>query len=225
MSQSAVEIDNNRILIVDDNLSIHEDFKKILLPSDDQNEQRMEELEQALFEEDTGTSAEKIKMPVYTIESAYQGEQAIEMVARSMELDKPYALIYMDVRMPPGINGIEATRKIWEVDPFVEAIICTAYSDFTWDEIITRIGMTDKLLFLKKPFNSIEIKQITMSLVKKYNMNKQYRHLISNLEQEVEQRSGQLSQVMDEMKKSSNDLKDKINLYINWQKKEQNKDN
>ncbi len=173
---------NNRILIVDDNQQIHEDFKKVLLP-------------------------------IYEIEDAYQGEEAVLMVEKAEKTGRPYALIFMDVRMPPGINGIEAIAKIWKNNPYIEIVICAAYSDSSWNDIIAKLGSTDHLLFLKKPFNVFEVKQMALSLTRKWNLNMQIRKLVANLETEVRVRTEQLQKVLAKLEKTNQELAEK-NLLL-----------
>ena len=183
-----------RILIVDDNESIHEDFKKILLVVE--NSGAINEIEQLLFEE---------KLPKkgigydYVIDDAYQGEEAIEMVKKSYEEDFPYSLIYMDVRMPPGIDGVQAIDKIWQKYPNIEIVICSAYSDYSWDEILEKFGETDKLLFVKKPFNIIVIKQLTLSLITKWDIASKNREYMQHLKKEVEARTLELKHLLEKM--------------------------
>ncbi len=197
----------NRILIVDDNPDIHKDFKKILNYSNSAESNYIEQLEESIFDEKMDNTNEMDVQDIsYEIEDAYQGEEALKMVEKSLEEDNAYSLIFMDVRMPPGWNGIETITKIWEKDPFVEVVICTAYSDYSWNEIVYKFGPTDKLLFLKKPFHYIEVKQLALSLVRKWNLNKDLRHLINNLENEVKDRTKQLNKLLTELEKANKEL-------------------
>jgi two-component system, sensor histidine kinase and response regulator len=185
-----------RILIVDDNRSIHEDFTKILSIKTDAL-QGMDEMESLLF---NVSKPVQQKTPVFIIDSAYQGEEAIEMVDLAEKQGHPYALIFMDVRMPPGINGIETIARIWETHPNIEMVICTAYSDYSWDDILNKFGETDKLLFTKKPFNVVSIKQLAHALTTKWENAKQNREYQQLLEEEVERRTSELSKLLEHMK-------------------------
>ena len=151
-----------RILIVDDNKSIHEDFKNILKNFDYKNK-NMKRIEKEIFEQ-----SESPKKPVkYVIDEAYQAHEAIAMVDKAAQVDNPYHLVFMDVRMPPGMDGVQAVKKIREKHTELEFVICTAYADYTWDEILKELKETEHVYFLKKPFNSVEIKQIALSLTTK----------------------------------------------------------
>ncbi|MBN2443083.1 MAG: response regulator [Spirochaetales bacterium] len=204
---------NNRILIVDDNPEIHLDFKKILM-SKERSDREMEDLEEILFDVKPENRNEKGETGLfsYEIESAYSGEESIAKVREALEHHQPYALIFMDVRMPPGLNGVKATKKIWELNDDVEVVICTAYSDYSWDDIIEELGSSDHLLFLKKPFNSIEIKQMALSLVKKWNLNFQLNRVINNLETQVQKRTEELEIANESLKKAN---EQKTRFFIN----------
>ena len=197
--------ENNHILIVDDEKSIHDDFIKILSTPDDHFDDSMNEIEKALFN-NKGSAKREYTVPEYKIDHAYNGEEALQMIEKVIKQGNPYAVVFMDVRMPPGIDGIETIYRLWEKYPNTEVIICTAYSDYSWDEIVNKLGTTDRLLFLKKPFYSIEVKQIALALIKKWNLNKQNIELINNLkyfnslaENEVENLTIHISQKEIEM--------------------------
>ena len=148
-----------RILIVDDNPEIHNDFEKILgnKQSIDQDFCQLAEL----FGDTDGD--DNIGLNV-EIDSAMQGEEAIEMVRQSIRDGKPYSLAFVDVRMPPGLDGVQTTQKLWEIDPEIQIVICSAYSDYSWQEIVAQLKHSDQFLILKKPFESIEVRQLANAL-------------------------------------------------------------
>ncbi|MCY2960517.1 MAG: response regulator [Planctomycetota bacterium] len=155
---------NRRILVVDDNASIHADFHKILGdPSAMQAE--LADARSAFF----GGDEEPAPEVTYEIDSAYQGEEGLAKVGASLACGRPYALVFMDVRMPPGWDGIETLARIFEVDARIQAVICTAYSDHSWDHILARLGRSDRLLILKKPFDNVEVQQLASALTEKWN--------------------------------------------------------
>ncbi len=198
---------NNRILIVDDNESIHEDFRKVLVHETNEDHVALDELEAELFGADEEEiEASKATGAIYEVDSAFQGQEALKMVDEAAENGKPYALVFMDVRMPPGWDGIETISRIWLKHPYLEIVLCTAYSDYTWDDIIEKLGCTDKLLFLRKPFDSVAVQQMALSLMKKFNLGEQARHYVKNLEQEVQQRTLQLQDLLKEMESKNAQL-------------------
>lgn len=197
---------NKRILIVDDNESIHNDFRKVLVHEVNEDHAGLDELEAELFgaeEEEAIAGDENV---VYEVDSAFQGQEALKMVDKAAEEGRPYALVFMDVRMPPGWDGIETIGRIWLKHPYLEMVLCTAYSDYTWDDIVEKLGCTDKLLFLRKPFDSVAVQQMALSLIKKFNLGEQARYYVGNLEQEVQQRTLQLQELLHEMESKNAQL-------------------
>ena len=192
-----------RILIADDNKDIHEDIKYILDSSsediDDYQETRL--LKEELFGESSIPDKTETKIDVkYRVDDAFQGEEAVKMVQTALGTGDPYSLIFMDVRMPPGIDGIEAIEQIWEIDPNVEVVICTAYSDYSWDKIILKLGQKDNLLFIRKPFDNVALKQIALATTTKWNLKGQVREYIVNLEKQVSMRTTELTELVGQLK-------------------------
>ena len=107
----------------------------------------------------------------------------------------PYAMAtLMDVRdMPPGCDGVEATSKIWGIDPDLQVVICTAYSDCSWDEMLNTLGRSDRLVILKKPFDDVEVLQLANSLTRKWQLLRQTRDRAADLERMVDERTTQIS--------------------------------
>ncbi|MBI3563475.1 MAG: EAL domain-containing protein [Gammaproteobacteria bacterium] len=199
---------NLRLLVVDDNESIHEDFKKVLSSHHQSHDQAVTDLEKELFDEaETKTGAvERMELPVYVVDHALQGQEALKKVIAADEEGKPYAMAFMDVRMPPGWDGIETIQRIWEKYPYIEMVLCTAYSDHSWNEIIARLGNTDKLLFIRKPFDATAVQQIALTLVKKWNLGWQARRYVEKLETEVASRTSQLQSVLTELERKNAQL-------------------
>lgn len=159
----------HRILIIDDNASIHEDFRKILRKPLDRAGDGLAELESALF----GATASPEPRPSYLIDCASQGEEGLEMVRAACSAGRPYALAFVDGRMPPGWDGVETIRHIWKVDPEIQVVLSTAYADYSWQEIQRELGNTDSMLILKKPFDNVEVLQIAHTLTRKWELNRE----------------------------------------------------
>ena len=177
---------NRRILVIDDSLAIHADFKKILTPAD--NQSGLETLETEFF----GQVRAAGKPEVFQVDSALQGQAGFELVKKSIAEGRPYAMIFMDVRMPPGWDGIETTAKIWEVDSDVQIVICTAYSDYSWEDMKTKLGITDRLVILKKPFDNIEVLQLAHAFTEKWDLRQRARIKMDQLEAIVAARTLEL---------------------------------
>ena len=134
-----------KLLLIDDNPAIHEDFKKIFI------KKVMSEIEKAEMELfDRPTTPETKEKEQFTIDSAFQGQAALEAVKKSIEKNEPYSLAFVDVRMPPGWDGVETIKKIWEVDSNIQIVICTAFADYSWQEISRELQNSDNFLILKK---------------------------------------------------------------------------
>jgi len=181
---------NRRILIVDDNADIHNDFRKILGNTGKRSQANLSSIEQQLFAGDPEPDDEpELTAAIeYNLDFAFQGEDAVRMVVDSLEKDEPYALVFMDVRMPPGIDGIETIKRIWQRHDHIEVVICTAFSDYSFDGILDKLGRSDRLLFLTKPFDSIAVKQMAQSLTHKWNLAETKRQNVARLEAEIAQR-------------------------------------
>jgi signal transduction histidine kinase/PleD family two-component response regulator len=191
----------HRILVVDDNRSIHEDFAKILKPvGDQQANSAIDEAEAALFGEDPPSAGSSPTHVTFEMESAFQGQEGLEKVKSALAEGRPFELAFVDIRMPPGWDGVETTIHIWEVDPDVQIVICTAYSDYSWDEMIRRIGQTHRLLILKKPFDPVEVMQLANSLSEKWELLKETRQNTAELERRVEERTSELAKANDELR-------------------------
>jgi PAS domain S-box-containing protein len=179
--------ENNRILIIDDHKPIHDDFKDILSNQNPIND--ISELEIKMF----GDSTKQLEFPDYELISAHQGEEGLGIVKQSLIDKKPISLAFVDVRMPPGWDGIKTIHKLWEVDPAIQIVICTAYSDYSWFDIQREFGQIDSLVFMRKPFDSIEVRQLASTLVKKWNLAKQAEMKQEELERLVRERTEELS--------------------------------
>ncbi len=189
--------EKKRILIVDDNQAIHEDLKHILGHKvSAAYDEETQALENELFSDKSEDDVQSAVVPAYFIDDAYQGQEAIDMVQKAEKEGTPYSLVFMDVRMPPGMDGIQTIQKIWEKYPHIEMIICTAYSDYSWDKIIQELGLTDHLHFMKKPFDTVAVRQATLSLTKKWDVNRENQKIVDALEFEVEKRTNQLNYIM-----------------------------
>ncbi|MEK9142937.1 MAG: histidine kinase dimerization/phospho-acceptor domain-containing protein [Nitrospirota bacterium] len=178
--------DNRRILVIDDNANIHEDFRKILAPP--QEADSLSQARAALFGE-VPTLPPQVQ---YELEFASQGREGFGLVQTAHQRGNPYAVAFVDMRMPPGWDGLETIEHIWYTEPDIQIVICSAYSDHPWDDVSRRIGNTDKLLILMKPFNSIEVVQLANSLTKKWNLAHSVKMQIDSLAFSVSQRTAEL---------------------------------
>jgi signal transduction histidine kinase len=182
---STIEPPNRRLLIVDDNREIHEDFRRILHRKVARSEMRS--LETLLFGTCIADHREE-----FEVASAYQGQEALESVEKAMVAGAPYAMAFVDFRMPPGWDGIETISRLWEVAPDLQVVLCTAYSDYSWQEITDRLSSPDQLLILKKPFDNVEVLQMAKALSEKWSLTRQARRNVDALEEAVRVRTAEL---------------------------------
>lgn len=181
---------NRRLLVIDDNRAIHDDVRKILCPTQTEGASAMDALEAELLGDARRPSArDRIR---FEVDSAYQGREGLALVEKACAEQRPYAMALVDVRMPPGWDGIETTAAIWKVQPDLQIVICTAYSDYTWDDMLDRLGCSDRLVILRKPFDAIELLQLGSCLTEKWTLTQEATRYAAELEQRVRERTAEL---------------------------------
>jgi len=198
----------HRLLIVDDNPEIHGDFRK-LLSFNIGHGLDLTDHETFLFDK---PATPRIVLPDFDIDSAYQGQEALEMTMRAFNEARPYVLAFVDMRMPPGWDGVETVAKMWELDPNLQVVICTAYSDYAWDDILQCLGHTDRLAILKKPFDAIEVQQLALALTEKSRLARAARQSLQVIKGQLIQQAQLLDLASDAI--IVRDLEDRV-LYWN----------
>ena len=158
---------NRRILIIDDNRTIHEDFQKILVPQSALA--GLHQARAALFKSGTGDPPPP---DPFQLDFADQGQQGYDKVVSARTYDRPYAVAIVDMRMPPGWDGLVTIEHILKADPEIQIVICTAHSDYSWGQLTERLGVSDRVLILRKPFDSIEVQQIASALTTKWELGR-----------------------------------------------------
>lgn len=181
---------NRRILLVDDMPAIHEDFRKILMPQELERGE-LSAVEAALF----GDDAPPPTLNAFELDSAYQGQEALSKVEAALQKAQPYALAFVDMRMPPGWDGVQTIGHLWRSDPRLQVVICTAYADGSWDDILAQLEVRDRLLILKKPFDAIEVFQLATALTTKWQMTQEAAAQRERLEDAVQERTRELRTV------------------------------
>ncbi len=177
---------NRRVLVVDDNTSIHHDFLKILQPEPEHD--ALEKARSALFGE---RSPIRPSEP-FEVDCADQGQAALALLEVASQDGRPFAVAFVDMRMPPGWDGLETIEHLWKADARLQVVICTAYSDQPWDEIRERVGRTDQLLILQKPFFGIEALQLAAALCRKWDLGKTAARRLNELSHLVDERTMEL---------------------------------
>ncbi len=165
---------NNRIIIIDDEESILKDYSLILSPPE-AHVANLEKTAAALETELFGGSSKQPPPPPresYDLTTALQGEEGFNKIREARERALPFAMAFIDIRMPPGWDGLQTAKMIREVDKEIEIVMVTAYSDRNRQEIVERVGMPERLLYLKKPFDPDEVRQLAMCLTRKWDLER-----------------------------------------------------
>lgn len=183
MTKSAA-VANRRVLVVDDNPAIHDDFLKILGGRPEAGTDLM--AAEAILLGETPPAAARQR---FEIDTALQGQEGVELVSRALNDGRPYAMAFVDMRMPPGWDGLETIERLWAVDPDVQVVICSAHSDYDWTDVVERLDHADKLLVVKKPFEPIEVLQCANALTRKWQNERALRRHVETLEQAVSART------------------------------------
>ncbi len=186
---------NLRIIIIDDNPAVHEDFIKTLSIA---QSSKPTDLEQAIFGEIIDKT--QITLPSFEISTASQGQEGVQKIEAALKEGRPYALAFVDIRMPPGWDGIETIKHIWELDQDIQVVICTAYSDYSWEDTIKQLGERDNLLILKKPFDTVAVRQLACSLTRKWQLLQDLNRYTHALEDGIKERTGSLEKSMSIMR-------------------------
>ena len=187
---------NRRILIVDDNPAIHTDFRKILAARSDEDPGLAQATEE-LF----GSTPGAPEGPEFELTSAYQGQEGLACAQAALEAGRPFAIAFVDMRMPMGWDGMETTARLLQADKDLQIVICTAYSDHSWGEITRRLGSLDRLVILKKPFDVIEILQLSNALAEKWRLGRQAERQVQELDGLVQLRTRELQAANEELRR------------------------
>lgn len=180
---------NKRILIIDDDCEIFHAFQAVLAPDSIPSHQKMAQLLKKSLDAPVPTAVS------FSLQYAAQGEDGFRVVEKALAESQPFAVAFIDIRMPPGWDGVKTAASIRAIDPNIEIVIVTAYSDRSQEDILASVGTPEKLLFFKKPFDPDEVRQLAISLTEKWNIflaekeaqallkasEEQYRNLVVNI--------------------------------------------
>ena len=163
---------NHNILVIDDDPEIHTVFKNILQPASDD----IEIIGNKIFEIETAET----KRASYRVDTVFQGKEGYKKVQNSIKAGLPYAVAFIDMRIPPGWDGATTAAKIREIAPDLQIVFITAFSDKSLDEIYAQIGCSSRIIFLNKPFSASEVRSITESLTQSYSVQESLEQVIEN---------------------------------------------
>ena len=172
---------NSRILVIDDNPSIHDVIRTIL---------------HRACPDSAPLNGRRI---VFQVETALQGQEGLRRVQAAVEARQPFAMAFIDVRMPPGWDGVETTLQIWKQQPDLQVVICTGYSDGSWEQRLRQIGRPENLFVLKKPFDAIEVLQLADALTLKWSLAQAANARFNNLDSLITQRTQELQSATEKL--------------------------
>ena len=176
------ELLRHRVLMIDDNPAIQADYRKILTGH---NHGGTSAAEAGLF----GEPQPAVQRPIFDVDSALQGREGVERAGQALAEGRPYSVAFVDMRMPPGWDGLETIENLWKVDPEIQVVVCSAYADYDWLELLGRLGHSDKLIVIKKPFEPIEILQSASALSRKWQNARALKRHVESLELVVTDRT------------------------------------
>ena len=157
-----------RVLIVDDAEIMHEIFCDILAPR-------------------VGPVTESPCGP-FVLSHASDASEALQLASAAAEASEGFAVAFIDFRLGGSTNGVEITKQIWQLDPSVQVVICTAHDDIDWNNAVQNIPYRDRLLLLRKPFHPDEVRQMAVSLSCRWANDQQLSEQLWRLQREVDQR-------------------------------------
>lgn len=184
-----------RVLVIDDQQAIHDTFDRVFAAQPSENnaladfEARFLDAEdQDSVSEDDSHLVGDATPPTYSLEKASSGEQGVRLVRAAVTEGNPFSVAFVDMRMPQGMDGLATTERLWEIDPNLQVVICTAYSDHMWDDVLKKLGYNDRLLLLRKPFESDEVRQLALALSEKSRIAVIQKQKVEDLGREIQLR-------------------------------------
>jgi signal transduction histidine kinase/CheY-like chemotaxis protein len=208
-------VEQKHIMVVDDNEAIHYDFRKAL--EINKNNVPLEEIRNKIFPESTPLPSIHKSFPSFIIDSAFQGLEAIELIKKKLAKKQRYSLAFIDMLMPPGIDGVTTIEQLWEIDPDLQVVICTAHTDYSYEEIYQRLKGSDNFLILKKPFDIIEILQLGSSLTRKWELAQQARLQLKHQKDQLDYffQEADFLYRLSQLSQTEFSTKDALQLYVN----------
>jgi two-component system NtrC family sensor kinase len=184
------------ILVIDDQEPILDGMKKLLDVEGSRTSDAsisLDALEAALGGDVPAVAS--FGLPTYDMHYARQGLEGVRKAERAIAQGKPFSVAFVDVHMPPGIDGVETSLALWKLQPDLEIVLCTAHSIYSWQEILAKVPRRDQLLILRKPFDAIEVRQLAACLTEKVRRGRELSTRMAELEARVEREVGRRLEV------------------------------
>jgi signal transduction histidine kinase/chemotaxis response regulator CheB len=155
-----------RILVIEDEPAVVEAYRAVLAPVGGLSGSRLDDLRSRLF--GPGPGAASGGAPRFDVTCVSQGDEGVEAVRQALAQDRPFAVVFIDVRMPPGPDGLWTAREVRRLDAQVDLVIVTAFSDVDPEVIARQLPPLDKVFYLQKPFHPTEVRQFAVALGTKW---------------------------------------------------------
>lgn len=175
-----VQSENRRILVIDDEPSMHADYRSVLAPECAVEDLQLAKLEASMFGDEAPTERRRS----FAVSSAHQGSEGLELARAALAAEQPFAVAFVDMRMPPGWDGVQTVTQLWKLDSRMQIVFCTAYSTYSWEEALQQCEAQDRLLVIKKPFDPVEVWQAASTLSAKWRYERHAEATIAALKRE-----------------------------------------
>jgi diguanylate cyclase (GGDEF)-like protein len=172
-----------RILIVDDEPGMHESYRQCFKRAGGGQDSVLDTMAAELFgDDDVPASADTPAS--FDTTHCMQGSEGVEAVAAGLARGERFAVAFIDVRMPPGIDGRETAKRIRALDPDINLVIVTGFSDFSPLEISRAAGPADKIFYIAKPFQAEEVVQTATALSQRWEADRALAAAMNLLEEQ-----------------------------------------
>jgi diguanylate cyclase (GGDEF)-like protein len=181
---NSAAIVNRRVLVIDDDPAVHDQFQKILGPEHG--------AEGALLDAERsrrGANATARSRQSFEVDTALSRQQGVELLQSAHQAGHPYAVAFVEMRRSAGADGLETIQRLWAADPHLQVVMSSGHRDYDWNRVVARLDHSDKLLVLKKPFEPVEVRQCASSLARKWQNEHTLRRHVESLEQVIEDRT------------------------------------
>jgi CheY-like chemotaxis protein len=152
-----------RVLIADDDEHILQCYRTAF--GDNHSNDCIEtlsSLEAELFDARPGSEP----TPKFDLVACNQGHDAISLATEAAREGKRFDVVILDVRMPPGIDGVEAGCRIRQLDPDVQIVFVTGFADLTMCELARRVPPPVKLHYFNKPISFMRLAESVVDMVR-----------------------------------------------------------
>ena len=173
-----------RILIVDDEPAMHDSYRRCFAPQDNSASDAINDLAAELFDDAPVQACDEDQVRFDAVH-CMQGLDAVAAVEQAIAEGDPFAVAFIDVRMPPGIDGKETATRIRALDPNINLVIVTGFSDFSPIEISKAAGPADKIFYIAKPFEIAEVVQTAMALGHRWAADRELAAAMTKLEEQA----------------------------------------